>query len=99
MVSREVVAAEGRANDEGESWGGKSGRVEAPAVYHDEITTHLTQPTSGSILEGDTPADTSLFPSTTPVTTMSTSLDLLKQTGTVVVSDSGDFECEYRAVA
>jgi len=26
---------------------------------------------------------------------MTTSLDLLKQTGTVVVSDSGDFECEY----
>lgn len=25
---------------------------------------------------------------------MSTSLDLLKQTGTVVVSDSGDFESE-----
>lgn len=25
---------------------------------------------------------------------MSTSLDYLKQTGTVVVSDSGDFECE-----
>ena len=25
---------------------------------------------------------------------MTTSLDLLKQTGTVVVSDSGDFECE-----
>ena len=28
---------------------------------------------------------------------MTTSLDYLKQTGTVVVSDSGDFECEcYR---
>jgi hypothetical protein len=26
---------------------------------------------------------------------MTTSLDLLKQTGTVVVSDSGDFECAY----
>ena len=29
-----------------------------------------------------------------PPTTMTTSLDALKQTGTVVVSDSGDFECE-----
>lgn len=28
---------------------------------------------------------------------MSTSLDHLKATGTVVVSDSGDFECEYLA--
>ena len=26
---------------------------------------------------------------------MTTSLDALKQTGTVVVSDSGDFECEH----
>jgi hypothetical protein len=26
---------------------------------------------------------------------MTTSLDLLKQTGTVVVSDSGDFECAF----
>lgn len=26
---------------------------------------------------------------------MTTSLDLLKQTGTVVVSDSGDFECMF----
>jgi hypothetical protein len=26
---------------------------------------------------------------------MTTSLDYLKQTGTVVVSDSGDFACEY----
>lgn len=26
---------------------------------------------------------------------MTTSLDYLKQTGTVVVSDSGDFECKY----
>jgi len=29
---------------------------------------------------------------------MTTSLDLLKQTGTVVVSDSGDFECTYAIV-
>lgn len=28
---------------------------------------------------------------------MTTSLDALKQTGTVVVSDSGDFECECRS--
>ena len=27
---------------------------------------------------------------------MTTSLDQLKQTGTVVVSDSGDFECESK---
>jgi hypothetical protein len=26
---------------------------------------------------------------------MTTSLDQLKQTGTIVVSDSGDFECEF----
>ena len=26
---------------------------------------------------------------------MTTALDALKQTGTVVVSDSGDFECEH----
>jgi hypothetical protein len=30
-----------------------------------------------------------------PTTIMSTSLDQLKETGTVVVSDSGDFECEH----
>lgn len=29
---------------------------------------------------------------------MTTSLDLLKQTGTVVVSDSGDFECTFAIV-
>ena len=98
-MSREVASAWGGPMTSENLGGGKSGRVEAPAVYHDEITTHLTQPTSGSILEGDTPADTSLSPSTTSITTMSTSLDLLKQTGTVVVSDSGDFECEYRTVA
>jgi len=32
-------------------------------------------------------------------TTMPTSLDQLKSTGTVVVSDSGDFECEYAEVS
>ena len=30
---------------------------------------------------------------------MSTSLDYLKDTGTVVVSDSGDFECELASSA
>ena len=30
-----------------------------------------------------------------PTTIMTTALDALKQTGTVVVSDSGDFECEH----
>lgn len=34
-----------------------------------------------------------LSPSSLSKTIMTTSLDLLKQTGTVVVSDSGDFEC------
>lgn len=32
-----------------------------------------------------------------PPAKMTTSLDYLKQTGTVVVSDSGDFECAYNA--
>jgi hypothetical protein len=29
---------------------------------------------------------------------MTTSLEYLKQTGTTVVSDSGDFECEYTSM-
>ena len=32
------------------------------------------------------------------ISTMTTSLDALKQTGTVVVSDSGDFECKSQSV-
>ena len=43
--------------------GGKSGRTEAPALYHDEITPHLTQLASGSVLEGDAPASVSCTPS------------------------------------
>ena len=42
---------------------------------------------------GPVPSATSL-PITTTTFIMTTSLDYLKQTGTVVVSDSGDFECE-----
>lgn len=35
-----------------------------------------------------------MYPLFTTTTIMTTSLDQLKQTGTVVVSDSGDFECK-----
>ena len=49
---------------------------------------------SGSV--GSSPPPTSApGTTTTPTTIMTTALDALKQTGTVVVSDSGDFECEH----
>lgn len=57
------------------------------------VTVDLTQPTAraylstfSNLLEQQPP----------PPPIMTTSLDALKQTGTVVVSDSGDFECECR---
>ena len=55
------------------------------------VTVDLTQPTARAYLFSNLPEHR---PPPSPI--MTTSLDALKQTGTVVVSDSGDFECECR---
>ena len=57
----------------------------------DEVTAYLTQPTADAYLSTFSTLPDHQRP---PSPIMTTSLDALKQTGTVVVSDSGDFECE-----
>lgn len=63
---------------------------------HDEITPQAHSAAGPTYFTRTRPPFFSTATTTTTSTThtMTTALDALKQTGTVVVSDSGDFECE-----
>lgn len=78
---------------------GRAGRnlpAEGPALGASSMWDHVTDYISSlrSDATGLKFTRKDISPSLS-VTTMTTSLDLLKQTGTTVVSDSGDFECQF----